>query len=150
MLSIDRRWLYLILGLAVIVTLVLPVRIPVTVSSEVTAVHDFVGQVRDGEVMHLALEYDPSTMAELHPMAEAILRQVFEQNGRLIMSSLSQFGPAMADELIQRVAREYNKRSGSTTSSWATSLIRPSRFWPWDDCAPFPNDYYGADVTRCC
>lgn len=148
LLSFDRRWIYLVLGIAVILPLVVPLRLPVTVSSEVRAVYDFVDQVRDGQVMHLALEYDPSTMAELHPMAESILRRVFEQNGRLIMSSLSQFGPAMADELIQRLAREYGKRPGidyvflGYKPYPAITILAMGT----DYRVPFPVDYYGADV----
>ncbi len=148
MLSLDRRWIYLILAVAVLVPLIVPMHLPVGVSSEVRAVYDFVDQVRDGQVMHLALEYDPSTMAELHPMAEAILRKVFEQNGRLIMSSLSQFGPAMADELIQRIAREYHKRSGidyvflGYKPYPAITILAMGT----DYRVPFPVDYYGAEV----
>jgi len=148
MLSVDRRWIYLILAVAVIVTLVLPVRIPVSISGEVRAVYDFVDQMRDGEIMHLAIEYDPSTMAELHPMAESVMRKVFEQNGRLIMSSLSQFGPAMADEMIQRIAREYGKRSGidyvflGYKPYPAITILAMGT----DYRVPFPIDYYGADV----
>ncbi len=150
LLSLDRRWVYLILGVAVVIPLAVEMYIPVTISTETEAVFEFVAQVRDGEFMHLAFEYDPSTMAELHPMAEAILRKVFEQNGRLIMSSLSQFGPAMADELIQRIAGEYGKQSGvdyvflGYKPYPAITILAMGT----DYRVPFPSDYYGQDVDK--
>ncbi len=149
-LSVDRRWVYLILGLAVVVPVIVEMHIPVTLSREVQAVYDFVSEVRDGELMLLAIDYDPSTMAELHPMAEAIIRQVFEQNGHLLLSSLSQFGPAMTDELITRIAADYGKVHGEDFVFLGykpypaiTILAMGSDFR-----VPFPNDYYGNIVDE--
>jgi hypothetical protein len=148
LLSVDRRWIYVILGLAVVIPAIFNMNIPVTISSEVEDVHRFVGNVTDGEVLFLAIDYDPSTMAELHPMAEAVIRQIFSQNGRLVMSSLSQFGPPMANELIQRVATEMNKTSGEDFVFLGykpypaiTILAMGSNFR-----VPFPVDYYNQDI----
>ena len=112
LLSLDRRWIYVILAIAVIIPAIFEMHVSVSVSSEVKAVHSFVSEIRDDKLLFLAFDYDPSTMAELHPMTEAIMRQVFKQDGRLIMSSLSQFGPPMANQLITRIAGEYGKESG--------------------------------------
>ncbi len=111
-LSVDRRLIYAAMGVAVIIPAIFTMHIPVTLSSEVRAVHEFTEEVKDGDILFLAIDFDPSTMAELLPMAEAVMRQVFENDGRLLMSSLSQFGPPMANELITRLAREYGKESG--------------------------------------
>jgi hypothetical protein len=149
LLSVDRRWIYTILAVAVIIPAIFEMNIPVTLSSEVKDVHNFVSDVKDGETLFLAIDYDPSTMAELHPMAEAIIRQVFAQDGQLVMSSLSQFGPPMANELIQRVSTEMGKTSGVDFVFLGykpypaiTILAMGSDFR-----VPFPVDYYNEDLN---
>ncbi len=150
LLSVDRRWIYLILAVAVIIPAIWQISIPVTVSGEVRNVHQFVDQVRGGKILFVAVDYDPSTLAELQPMAEAILRQVFANGGRVMMSALSQFGPAMADELVTRIAAEYGKQSGvdyvflGYKPYPAITILAMGT----DFRVPFPTDYYGNDVDR--
>lgn len=150
LLSIDRRWIYLIMAVAVVIPVIWEMHIPVSLSREVKNVFTFVDNIRDREILFLAIDYDPSTMAELHPMAEVIIRQVFEHNGRLLMSSLSQFGPAMTDELISRIARDYDAKSGEDYVFLgykpypAITILAMGT----DFRVPFPTDYYGNDVDR--
>ncbi len=150
LLSVDRRWIYIVLAISVIIPAIWEMHIPVTLSSEVQDVHNFVGTVRDDKVMFLAIDYDPSTMAELHPMAEAIMRQVFSQNGRLVMSSLSQYGPPMASALIEEVAEEMGKVSGEDYVFLGykpypaiTILAMGTNF-----SVPFPVDYYNVPLIE--
>ncbi len=79
LLNIDRRWIYLLMAIVVIVPAIRPFAVPVGISGEVRSVHDFIEALQPGQVVHLAIDYDPSTLAELHPMAEAILHQCFDQ-----------------------------------------------------------------------
>lgn len=150
MLSVDRRWIYLVLAIAVTIPAIWTMSIPVSLSSEVRHVHEFVGGVTDGEILFLAIDFDPSTMAELMPMAEAILRQVFEQNGRVLLSSLSQFGPAMTDEVLTRIAAEMGKVSGEDFVFLgykpypAITILAMGT----DFRVPFPTDYYGDMVDE--
>ena len=150
LLSVDRRWIYTILAISVIIPAIWNMQIPVTLSSEVQDVYDFVGTARDGEVLFLAIDYDPSTMAELHPMAEAIMRQVFSQGGRLVMSSLSQFGPPMASALIEEVAEKMGKVSGEDYAFLgykpypAITILAMGT----DFSVPFPVDYYDVPLVE--
>jgi hypothetical protein len=148
LLDIDRRWIYLVMALVVIVPAVWPFNVPVGISGEVRAVHDFIGGLKQGDVVHLAIDYDPSTLAELHPMAEAIMRQCFAEDVRLVVTALSQFGPAMADQLITRVAADYGKESGQdyTFLGYKPYPAITILAMGTDYRVPFPTDYYGTPV----
>jgi len=145
LLSVDRRWIYLVLAVAIIIPAVWTFFVPVSVSSEVENVYEFIDTIRDGKLVYLAIDYEPSYMAELHPMAEAILRQVFRQNGRVLAGSLSQFGPSMADELLTRIAHEMGKTYGvdyvflGYKPYPALTILAMGT----DFRVPFPADYYG-------
>lgn len=150
LLSVDRRWIYLIMGLAVIVPVIWEMHIPVTESREVQDVYDFTEGITDGQILLLAIDYDPSTMAELHPMSEVILRQVWRLGGRVLISSLSQFGPAMADEMLTRIAAEMDVEYGvdyvflGYKPYPAITILAMGA----DFRVPFPTDYYGNDVDE--
>jgi hypothetical protein len=145
LLTIDRRWIYGLMALAVIIPAIIPFGVPVGVSREVKSVYNFVDDLKPGDVVHLAIDYDPSTLAELHPMARAILSQCFEKNVRVIVTALSQYGPAMADELITDVAQQYGKQKnvdyvflGYKPYPGITILAMGTNYR-----VPFPTDYYG-------
>jgi hypothetical protein len=148
LLVVDRRWIYLILALAVILPAIVPFDVSTGISTEVRRVYGFVDDLKPGEVVHIAIDYDPSTLAELHPMTEAILRQAFNRGARLIFTTLSQFGPAMAEEMITRVAAETGKKRGVDYTFLGykpypgiTILAMGSNYR-----VPFPTDYYGTPV----
>lgn len=147
-LSLDRRWIYLLLGLAVLIPAVFTFQVPTGISAEVREVYDFIEKLQPGDNVFIAIDYDPSTLAELHPMAEAILRQSFQRGARVIVTALSQFGPSMAEELISRVAKEEGKTKnidytflGYKPYPAITILAMGTDFR-----VPFPADYYGTPI----
>ncbi|MCP4631445.1 MAG: hypothetical protein GY855_00855 [candidate division Zixibacteria bacterium] len=109
MMNIDRRWIYLLLGLSVLVPAFYPFEVPVSVTPEVKSVYEFVDKLEAGDYLFLGIDYDPSSMAELHPMSKAIIAQCFSKDVNLIISSLSQNGPGMAEQIINEIAGRYRK-----------------------------------------
>jgi hypothetical protein len=150
LLTIDRRWIYLSMAVAVTIPAVVSFSVPVSISKEVRNVYDFVDKLQPDDVVLIAIDYDPSTLAELHPMAEAILSQVFERGARAVLTALSQFGPAMADELITRVANEYGKKSGVdyTFLGYKPYPAITILAMGTDFRVPFPTDYYGTPIDE--
>ncbi|KPL03722.1 MAG: hypothetical protein AMJ73_05650 [candidate division Zixibacteria bacterium SM1_73] len=148
LMNLDRRWVYLVVGIAVIIPVLNPFRVPVYVTPEVEVIHDFVKNLKPGDILFLAIDYDPQAMAEVHPMAKAIMRQCFAKNVKLIISALSQNGPGMAEQLISEVAKEFNKKSGIDYCYLGYKpypgiviLAMGQNFR-----IPFPTDYYGVPL----
>jgi hypothetical protein len=148
LLTIDRRWIFVVLAIAVTIPAVFPFRVGVSVSGEVKSIYDRIEACQPGDVIQLGLDYDPSTLAELHPMSEAILRQAFERDVKVIVHTLSQFGPAMVDELITPIAEEMGKERdveyvflGYKPYPAITILAMGM-----DYRVPFPFDYYGTAI----
>ncbi|MBD3234144.1 MAG: hypothetical protein GF315_10525 [candidate division Zixibacteria bacterium] len=112
MIDIDRRWIYLVLALAVMIPAIIPFTVPVAVTPEVNDIFQFVDTLEAGDYMFLGIDYDPSSMAELHPMCRAIMAHCFSKDINLIMCSLSQNGQGMAEQIIDEISARYNKKSG--------------------------------------
>lgn len=148
MMQIDRRWIYLAIGLAVIIPAIFSFTVPVPVSKEVEKIYEFVEEGGPGENLFLAMDYDPSSMAELNPMAEAVLKHAFSKNRKVIIVTLAQFGPGMVEEISQRLAAEYNRTYGV---DYAFLGYRPYpaitiMLMGTDFRVPFPQDYYGTPL----
>jgi hypothetical protein len=148
LMSLDRRWVYLLVGVAVVIPVLVPFSVPVTVTSEVKAIYDFVEETKPGEIIFLAIDYDPQAKAELHPMAYSIMRQCFAKGVKLLISALSQNGPGMAEQAIGEVAREMHKVRGEDyvylgyKPYFGIVILAMGQ----DFRIPFPEDYYGTPL----
>jgi hypothetical protein len=148
MMLIDRRWIYLAIGLAVILPAIVSFEVPVSVSPEVKKIHTFVENIQPGEYLFLAMDYDPTTLGELNPMAEALLKHAFGRNIKVVIVTLAQFGPGMVEQVTSRLATEYKKVRGV---DYCFLGYRP---YPAitilamgvDFRVPFPVDYYGTPL----
>ncbi|MBM3318545.1 MAG: hypothetical protein FJY75_11905 [Candidatus Eisenbacteria bacterium] len=112
LLAIDRRVLYALMFLAVLIPTLLPIGLPIRITPEVQNVYDRIDGLRPGEIVFYALEYDPSTAAELEPMAMAMLRHAFSKDLRVLACCLSSTGVTLVEDEIARVAREYDREYG--------------------------------------
>ena len=112
MLSIDRRIIFLVIGLCTLIPLLYPVGLAIKVSPEVKSVYDYIETLPEGSVFLLSLDFDPASKPELYPQAVALLRHAFTKNLRVIGMTLWLPGTGMANEVVSRVAREEGKVSG--------------------------------------
>jgi len=148
LMNLDRRWVYLVVGIAVIIPVLNPFRVPVFVTQEVKAIYDSIESLEPGDILFLAIDYDPQAMAEVHPMARAIMRQCFAKDVKLIISALSQNGPGMAEQLISELGKEFDKKSGidycylGYKPYFAIVILGMGQNFR----IPFPTDYYGVPL----
>ena len=82
---LDRRWIYLILATVVIITIIVEFQPPIRINPEVKSIYDFVESRKPGSYVHLAVDYDPGSQAEMHPMTYAIMEQVLAKDIKIIM-----------------------------------------------------------------
>lgn len=111
--QIDRRWIYTLVWLAVLLPFILPIQFPVSVSPEARAAYEAVEALPDSSVVMLVFDYYPSTMAETEPMAIAAARHFFRKDCRIItLSNIPLGGPSMAEKVTRMVAQQYGKKYG--------------------------------------
>lgn len=150
----DRRWVYLGLGLAVIISLLIRFSIPIPITKEARNIYKFVESLHEGDVIHLALDYDPSVMAELQPMTLAILRQCFDKKVKLVITALHQYGPAMAASAIDTAVARHFARTGETVKNGVDYVFLGYKPYPaliilgmgQNYRIPFPEDYYNVPL----
>jgi hypothetical protein len=112
MLKIDRRIIFLVIGLCTLLPLLFPVGLPIRISQEVRGVYDYIEGLPEGSVFLLSLDFDPASKPELHPQAIAILRHAFRKNLRVVAMTLWVTGTGLADQIITQIAKEAGKENG--------------------------------------
>ena len=112
MLKIDRRIIFLVIGLCTLLPLLYPVGLPIRISPEVRSIYDYMESLPEGSVFLLSIDFDPASKPELHPQAIALLRHAFRKNLRVVAMTLWVSGTGMADQLLTQVTQEMGKENG--------------------------------------
>lgn len=116
--TLDRRWIFLLMFLAVAVPILFQVQFPEKPTGLARSFYDEVERVKkapDGGKIMLAFDFDPASEGELGPMATAVTRHCCEiwkaqkeagkPTVKLYFIALWPVGPQMIDDTIQKVIR---------------------------------------------
>lgn len=111
---LDRRYIYIVVALAIIIPLVIPFnsRTYVTAPTEnvYKKIDSFAG--RKDRAILMCFSHDASTMAELFPMEVSILRHCFERKVQVFTICFIPAAKPLMDYAIQTAKEEYNVQSG--------------------------------------
>jgi hypothetical protein len=103
--QLDRRVIFVMIALAVIVPLIMGLVFPVYPSTIVTDAFDQIEALPPGGRVLLSLDYGPATAPENQPMASAISRHALARDCKLYVMALWATGPGQANILIEDVLR---------------------------------------------
>jgi len=109
---LDRRWIFLVMGLLVLLPLLFPLALPLVVSPRVQGFHDTVAKIPDGSTVLMSCDYDPGAIPELVPMTQTALRQLFDKNCKVVVTCLWNGGPGLVDNVVRSIAAEKGKQDG--------------------------------------
>lgn len=145
MLAIDRRIIFVVIGLCTLLPLLYPVGLPIRISPEVTGIYDYIEALPEGSVFLLSLDFDPASKPELYPQAVAILRHAFKKNLRVVTMTLWVTGTGMADQVVTQMANEAGKTSGKdyVFLGWSPGGTAVIINLGQDLYTTFPTDYSG-------
>lgn len=154
MLLIDRRWIFLLLAVVVILVYLLHIKVPVAITKEVRSIYDHIEALHEGDAILLAMDYDPSTLAELHPMTYTILRQAYRKGLKVLVTSLHQNGPGMSDQAIRESIQLYEEETGKKVVYGRDIVFLGYKPYPaivinslgQDFHISFPTDYYNTSI----
>ena len=85
LLSVDRRYIFILIGIAVVIPALTRAKFPITRVSESTQMlYDRIDALPAASVVMISMDYGPSSMAELQPQLVALLHHCFARNIRVI------------------------------------------------------------------
>lgn len=113
MVNLDRRIIFLLISLAVVIPLLLPIGIPINVTPEVQAVYDTIENLPARSMIFLAMDFDPASKPELYPMTEAILRHAFRKDLRVVGMTFWVTGAGLGEKAFSDIGKECGKEYGN-------------------------------------
>lgn len=152
LLALDRRVVFLLVGAAVALPLILPLNLPVFVSQPVKQLHSAVESLPSGgKPVILAVDFDPSTVPELRPMAVAVMHHLFQRRVPFILLTLHPAGIGIAEDILSNVKAGYpNARYGKDYAfmgfavGYSLVILGIGQDFP----TTFPKDAYGTPVSE--
>jgi hypothetical protein len=144
-LSLDRRFIFILIGVVTLIPLLYPIGLPVRISPEAQRVYDYIEQLPEGATVVISFDYDPASKPELHPMTIAILHHAFGRNLKVIGMTLWPTGTSMAESVLAQIAQEFGKVHGQdyVFLGYAPGEANAILSMGQDLYAAFPTDYYG-------
>lgn len=110
--NIDRRIIFLVIALAVVLPLLFPLGMRVKVTSQTQAIYDEVENLAAGSNVLVSFDYDPAAAPEVHPMALAFLRHCFAKKHKVIIMALWPVGAQLAVSATAEVADDFDLEYG--------------------------------------
>ncbi|OGG50515.1 MAG: hypothetical protein A3F84_17835 [Candidatus Handelsmanbacteria bacterium RIFCSPLOWO2_12_FULL_64_10] len=113
LMNIDRRIIFLFVLLGAVLPLLVGFELPIKPTPNVQSIYDTVEAVaqKNGRIL-IAFDYGPSLVAELRPMALALLRHCFQRGVKVVGVTLTPEGVGMAQDAFETVAKEFNREYG--------------------------------------
>jgi hypothetical protein len=115
--SIDRRIIYGVLLIVVILPLIIPSVQSVRVMPPVEKFFNAVDHVPADKALVVDFDYDPQTQPELEPMGFAVLRHAFKNRIKVLALSLYVQPLGLAQNALNSVTEEFNRVAKTNADS---------------------------------
>jgi len=153
--KIDRRIIYIILAVVIILPLILTFNLPgkVRAMPRTQNVFDHIeGIDPEGKrkALMLSVDFDPQSEPELKPQFEAVVRHAFARDIPVVVLTLNTRAPGICEEVLLRLSREHGKVNGEDYVflgfGWppVPVLLGMGRFID----RTFRTDYYGTPLNQ--
>lgn len=153
--KIDRRIIYIVLAVVVIIPLILTVKLPgkVRAMPRTKDVFDHIENIDPNgkrRAILISVDFDPQTEPELKPQLEAVVRHGFARNIPLLVMALPIQGTDIGIEVFTRLAEEHNKEYGIdyVILGWKPSPVAVILGMGNFIEQVFPTDYFGTPLAE--
>ena len=109
--KLDRRWIFLAMGLLVLGPLIRPLSLPLTVSRPVQGFVNAIDAVPRGSTVLMSCDYDPASIPEMVPMTRTAFRHLLSRDCRVVITCLWAGGSGLIDSVLTEGAREFPSKS---------------------------------------
>jgi len=147
--NMDRRIIFVLIAIVILFPIIVPLNLPrIRITDTVKGVYDEVEKLKEGDILYVSFDFDPASKPELYPSGVAVCRHAFSKNIRVMATCLWGTGVGLANEILEKTAKEYKKEYGKDFvflgwyPAWMpmmTGII--NNFYTF-----FPKDYKGLDT----
>lgn len=103
--NLDRRWIFLLMAVAVAIPIYLELKFPETPSQLAQDTFNEVEKLKEGDKVLMAWDFDPGSAGELTPMAKAFILHCANKKLKMYFITLMPTGQKMIEDDIQSVIK---------------------------------------------
>jgi hypothetical protein len=152
--TIDRRWIYLAVGLACVVPFIVPMRLTVRPSQETIGVYKTIENLPRDKAVLIDSGWDAGSLGENMGQAEVIVEHLFRRRVPFVVINIggSPQGPQFMNAVIDKIHKRYPDRKYgidwvnlgyNQVGGWVTMTLAAK-----DLHKAFPRDYKGTKVNE--
>ncbi len=98
---LDRRWVFVVMALAIVVPLYVPIGLPIEPSPMTKAAFAAVDELEPGDRVFVSLDVDPAATAELEPYYRAVILQLKRKHVKLAFATLWYQAPPLVERWLR-------------------------------------------------
>lgn len=110
----DRRWIFLAMGLAVVLPLLMPINLPIKASPMVKSLFFTVEELKEGDTVFVSLDMDPASTPELEPFLRAVLLQLKRKNVKMVFATTWYAAPPLIERYLREMLESSIIKEGDT------------------------------------
>ena len=152
--AIDRRWIYLVIWVVVMVPLIFPFIIRPVATPPVQSLFTYIDTMPENKALIISVDYTPDSQAELQPMLIALLRHAFAVHRPVGVLAMAVQGLGIGEDALRQVTAEFNAHAKANADSvlngrdyvywgWTTPVVTVMLGMGQRIAKVFPVDYYG-------
>ncbi|MCD6579048.1 hypothetical protein J7L48_06195 [bacterium] len=109
--KIDRRWLYLLMAIVVSIPIFMRMKMKVKPAEPVIMLYDFIENLEPMDTILISFDYSPDSLAELQPMAKALIYHALNKDVRILGIALAWPSAAgLGLDAMKGEVHNYNKK----------------------------------------
>ena len=146
--TLDRRIIFLLVGLGILIPLLKPLGIPENITPPFRDVYQFIDTLPPGSAILMSVDYDASVLPEVHPMFLSILRHAMLRNIKVIGIALNPAGVGLGVQAFDRISKEFGKKYGEdyVYLGFKPNFVATMLGLGEEIRKVFPTDYYGTPL----
>ncbi len=99
--TIDRRVIYVVIALSVILPKFMPLGLPISISPMTRQAYDTVEKLNPGDLMIQVIDFSVGYRADLWAATNVIIEHAASRKAAVALVAMQRDGPVMCDELVQ-------------------------------------------------
>jgi hypothetical protein len=107
--KLDRRWIYLLIAVGVIVSLLGPFSVDVSITAPAARFYKAINVLPPGSTILVSMDLDPSTLPELEPIMAATVRHALGRGVRVVGMTLLVEGASIGERIMREAQDELNE-----------------------------------------
>jgi hypothetical protein len=99
--TFDRRWIFLVMGLAIVLPLIFPLGLPATPSPPVKATYYTIEELPEDSTVLVSVDLDPASVPELEPYYRAVIKHLKKRKHKIVVITLWYQAPPLVERWIK-------------------------------------------------